>query len=58
MIKVFTFLIDGFEPSEAIVPIDFMRRAKFDVTVVSLMGRKQVNGSQGVSVVADALSTR
>ncbi|MBR6105632.1 MAG: DJ-1/PfpI family protein [Paludibacteraceae bacterium] len=55
MIKVFTFLIDGFEPSEAIVPIDFMRRAKFDVTVVSLMGRKQVNGSQGVSVVADSL---
>ncbi|MCQ2208334.1 MAG: DJ-1/PfpI family protein [Paludibacteraceae bacterium] len=55
MTKVFAFLIDGFEPSEAIVPIDFMRRAKFDVTVVSLMGRKQVEGSQGVTVVADAL---
>lgn len=55
MTKVFVFLIDGFEPAEAIVPIDFMRRAKFDVTVVSLMGRKQVEGSQGVTVVADVL---
>lgn len=55
MTKVYVFFIDGFEPSEAIVPIDFMRRAKFEVTTVSLMGRRQVDGSQGVSVVADAL---
>ena len=48
-------MIDGFEPSEAIVPIDFMRRAKFEVVVVSLMGRKTVNGSQGITVEADTL---
>ena|SRR5574344_224649 len=55
MTRVYAFLIDGFEPSEAIVPIDFMRRAKFEVVVVSLMGRKTVNGSQGITVEADTL---
>lgn len=55
MTKVFAFFIDGFEPAEAIVPVDFMRRAKFEVTTVSLMGRKEVQGSQGVTIVTDAL---
>lgn len=55
MTKVFTFLIDGFEPAEALVPVDFMRRAKFDVSTVSLMGRREVQGSQGITVLADCL---
>ncbi len=55
MTKVYAFILDGFEPSEAIVPIDFMRRAKFDVTVVSLMNRLSVSGSQGITITADAL---
>lgn len=55
MTKVFVFFIDGFEPTEAIAPIDLMRRAKFKVTTVSLTGNKQVEGSQGVTILTDAL---
>lgn len=55
MAKVYAFLLDGFEPSEALVPIDFMRRAKFEVITVSLMNRLLVAGSQGVTVQTDVL---
>lgn len=55
MAKVYAFLVDGFEPSEALVPIDFMRRAKFDVVVVSLMNRLLVSGSQGITAQADVV---
>ena len=55
MTKVYAFLLDGFEPSEAIVPIDFMRRAQFDVTVVSLKDDLMVSGSQGITLKADVL---
>ena len=53
--NAFVFLADGFEETEAIAPIDIMRRAGFNVTTVSIMGRKQVKGSHGINVEADAL---
>lgn len=53
--KAYVFLTDGFEPSEAIVPIDCMKRAGYEVVTVSLMKRKEVAGSQGITVMADVL---
>ncbi len=53
--NTFVFLADGFEETEAIAPIDVMRRAGFHVVTVSIMGKKQVRSSHGVVVEADAL---
>jgi len=55
MAKVAVFLADGFEEVEAMAPIDILRRGSIDVTTVSIMGRKEVHGSHGIDVMADAL---
>ncbi len=53
--NAYVFLADGFEETEAIAPIDILRRSGLSVTTVSIMGRKMVNGSHGIPVEADAL---
>ncbi len=55
MAKAAVFLADGFEEVEAMAPIDILRRGGIDVTTVSIMGRKEVHGSHGIDVSADAL---
>lgn len=55
MSKVYLFLADGFEPVEALAPVDVMRRAGINVVTVSIMGRTTVEAAHGVKVVADAL---
>lgn len=55
MAKVAAFLADGFEEVEAIAVIDLLRRAKMEVTTVSIMGRNNVMGSHNIEVKADAL---
>ena len=55
MAKIAIFLADGFEEVEAFAPVDILRRGGMDVTMVSIMGRKQVNGSHGIDVQADIL---
>ena len=50
--KVFVFLADGFEETEAIAPIDMLRRAKKEVVTVGVTG-KVVTSSHGVPVTAD-----
>ena len=52
--KAIVFLAEGFEETEAICPIDVMRRAGIDV-VVAGVGSDAVTSSHGVTVKADAL---
>lgn len=50
---VFVFLAPGFEESEAICPIDILRRAELDVVTVSISDDREVTGAHGITVKAD-----
>lgn len=51
----YVFLADGFEEVEALTPVDVLRRGECTVVTVSVTGRREVTGSHGIPVVADAL---
>lgn len=48
----YVFLADGFEEIEALAPIDILRRASKQVTIVGVTG-KTVTGAHGIKVSAD-----
>lgn len=52
--KALIILADGFEETEATVPIDILRRAEVDVTVAGLDG-EMIAGAHGLSLVTDIL---
>lgn len=49
---IYVFLADGFEETEAIAPIDMMRRAKLEVVTVGISGGTATS-SHGVPVKCD-----
>ena len=49
---VYCFLADGFEETEAIAPVDMLRRAGVTVKTVGI-GKSVVTGSHGLSVICD-----
>ena len=51
--KIYLHLAEGFEDIEAIATTDILRRAGFDVKLVSIMDSKEVLGAWGTKVVAD-----
>ena len=53
MSKVLVPLANGFEEIEAVSIIDVLRRAEIEVLVASLDSEFQVDGANGISVVAD-----
>ncbi len=55
MKKVAVHLAEGFEEIEAISIIDVLRRAEFEVTVVSVTGKYEVAGSHDIKIIADKL---
>jgi 4-methyl-5(b-hydroxyethyl)-thiazole monophosphate biosynthesis len=55
MKKIFVHFADGFEEIEGIAPVDILRRAGCEVTMVSVTGKKEVTSSRGVKVVTDKL---
>ncbi len=55
MAKTAIFLADGFEEIEALTVVDLLRRAGIEITTVSIMGKKAVEGSHKITVEADAL---
>lgn len=54
-VKALVILGEGFEEAEAIVPVDIMRRAGFEVVTLAAGSSLVVTGSHGIKVVADAL---
>jgi 4-methyl-5(b-hydroxyethyl)-thiazole monophosphate biosynthesis len=55
MKKVFIFLAEGFEETEAVAATDVMLRGELDVTTVSVTGKSLVTGVHGIAVNTDAL---
>ena len=55
MAKVYVFLATGFEETEALAPVDILRRGGVDVQTVSITGREWVESSHHVMVKADVL---
>ena len=51
--RVAVMLGEGFEPVEALTPVDVLRRAGVCVTTVSVMPGREVVSAHGVPVVAD-----
>jgi len=52
---VYIFLADGFEETEAVTPIDILRRAGLDVRIAGVGGRT-VTGSHGVKIICDCVA--
>jgi len=55
MKKVFIHLANGFEEVEAITPVDVLRRAGCEVTLVSVTGKREVTSARGLAVQSDRL---
>lgn len=55
MKKVYIHFADGFEEIEAIAPVDILRRAGCDVTMISVTGKKEVTSSRGIKIIVDKL---
>ncbi len=53
MKKAIVFLANGFEESEAVIPIDLLRRAGLDVTICSIDDDLCVESSHKVNLIAD-----
>ena len=53
MKKIFIFLAEGFEETEAVATIDVMLRGGLDVTSVSISDNLLVTGAHGISVNSD-----
>lgn len=51
---LYMYLADGFEETEALVTLDFIRRAEIKILTVGVTG-KNVTGSHGIEVKADIL---
>ena len=49
---IYLFLADGFDESEALAPLDILRRAEIEVKTVGI-GKKYIKGSHGIEVTAD-----
>lgn len=53
--KIYVLLAPGFETIEALAPVDIFKRAKLDVTTVSIAPTREVTSSHGVTVTADTV---
>ncbi len=56
--KIAVFLVEGFEPIEAIETIDILRRCKLDVKTIALGDELIVKGAHGITLVCDETFTK
>ncbi|MDO5564206.1 MAG: DJ-1/PfpI family protein [Eubacteriales bacterium] len=52
---IYTFLATGFEEVEALFIVDILRRAKIDISLVSINNEYLVQGSHNIKIKADYL---
>lgn len=52
---VYLFLANGFEETEALVPLDILRRANIEVKTVGI-GSNTITGSHGISINCDTVN--
>ena len=50
---IYVFFANGFEEVEGLTVVDLLRRAKVDVTMVSIKSDKMITGAHGIVVMAD-----
>lgn len=55
MKKIAIYLAEGFEETEAIAIIDILRRAEFEVNIISITNSLEVTGAHNIIVRADVL---
>lgn len=55
MKKIGIFMADGCEEIEGLTVVDMVRRAKFEIIMISITGKKEITGSHGIVFQADAL---
>ena len=55
MKNVNVYLAEGFEEIEAITVVDTLRRAEIDARMISITGKKDVEGAHGIVVSADEI---
>ena len=58
MSKIGIFMADGCEEIEGLTVVDVVRRAKMEIVMLSITGKKEVTSSHGVTFLADRKSTR
>lgn len=57
MSRIGIFMADGCEEIEGLAVVDIVRRAKMDITMISINGKKEVTGAHNVVFLADALAS-
>ncbi|MBD5554909.1 MAG: DJ-1/PfpI family protein [Roseburia sp.] len=54
--KLGIFMADGCEEIEGLTVVDIVRRAKMDIVMISVTGKKEVTGSHEITFHTDALA--
>lgn len=57
MKKIGIFMADGCEEIEGLTVVDIVRRAKMEIVMISITGKKEVTSSHNVTFLTDALSS-
>ena len=55
--KVGIFMADGCEEIEGLTVVDIVRRAKLEMTTISITDKKEVTSSHNVTFLTDALAS-
>lgn len=57
MSKIGIFMADGCEEIEGLTVVDVVRRAKMEIVMISITGKREVTSSHNVTFLADALAS-